>query len=147
MGEARQLDIFKTKRQRGVKPRGPSEFEIQCCIADYLRIGIAPGWIWWHTPNGGERPAFINKAGKRVSPEGGRLKRMGTKDGVSDILLFNGQLHALELKRGGETPTDAQYDFMAEVVRLGGKSAWADNVAEAMAILTNWGAISTRIHS
>jgi len=149
MGEARQLDIFKTKRQRGIKPRGPSEFEIHCCVTDYLRAGLAPGWTWFHVPNGGERPAFINSKGRRVSPEGGRLKRMGVKDGVSDILLVKApaaQLHALELKRGGEEPTDEQYNFMNEVIALGGVATWADSVEAAFRILTDWGAISTRIH-
>ena len=150
MGEARQLDIFKSKRQRGVKPRGPTEFEIHVTVADYLRHGIVPGWIWFHPPNGGERPAFINKKGKRVSAEGGRLQRMGTKPGVSDILLAkspSGQLHALELKRKGEKPNDDQRQFMDDVIALGGRAAWADTVSGALAILTEWGALSTRIHS
>ena len=139
MSEARQLDIFKTKRQRGVKPRGATEFEIQCCVADYLRVGIAPGWIWWHTPNGEYR----------MKSTGGKLKRMGVLTGVSDILLIkqpHAQLHALELKRKGEEPSDEQEKFMNEVIALGGVATWADNVTDALAILEGWGAISTRIH-
>jgi hypothetical protein len=138
--EERQLDIFKTKRQKGVKPKGPSEFQIHCTVADYLRHGIAPGWSWFHPANGELR----NKA------TAGRLKRMGVKPGVSDIVLIRkpfAQLHTLELKRGKEKPTEAQIEWMTEVINLGGVSAWADNVEDAMAILRSWGAIRTSIHT
>jgi hypothetical protein len=149
MAEARQLSLFKGKRQRGIKPTGPSEFEIHCMIADYLRRGIAPGWTWFHPPNGGERPAIINKAGKRISPEGGRLQRMGARPGVSDIILAgppHGTIHALELKQKGAKPNAEQDVFMAEVIAAGGRADWADNVNDAVAILTRWGAVSTRLH-
>jgi hypothetical protein len=142
----RQLDLLKGKRQRGTLPVGPTEFQIHATVADYLRRGMAPGWDFWHTPNGGERPAFISKSGKRVSPEGGRLTRMGTKRGVSDILLAGppyAMLHALEIKAGGERPDEAQRAWLAWVVSIGGKSAYADNVNDALAILQGWGAIVT----
>ena len=67
MGGGRQLDIFKTSRQKGTRAPGPSEFQIYCTVADYLRNGLAPGWIWLHPANG----ELHNKA------TGGRLKRMG----------------------------------------------------------------------
>lgn len=136
MTEARQLDIFKSKRQRGVKPRGATEFEIHCAVADYLRHGLAKGWMWWHTPNGEYR----------MKSTAGRLKRMGVKVGVSDILLFNGQLHALELKRQGEALSHQQLLWQNDVKALGGKVDCADNVDDALRILAGWGAISTRIH-
>jgi len=142
----RQLDLLKGKRQKGTLPRGPSEFEIHCAVADYLRHGLANGWIWHHPPNGGERPAIITKQGKRVSFEGGRLQRMGTKPGVSDICLHkapHAQLHALELKAKGEKPSAAQGVWMDEVRLIGGKAEWADNVDDALAILRDWGAIRT----
>ena len=148
VSEERQLDLLKTSRQRGKLPPGPSEFQIHCVVADYLRHGLAPGWTWFHPPNGGERPAIYRK-GKRVSPEGGRLQRMGAKPGVSDILLAKApyaQLHALELKRKGEKPTGEQEAWMADLTSLGGRAAWADTVEGALQILKEWGAISTRIH-
>ena len=124
----------------------PLEIEVHCMIADVLRQGLAPGWLWWHTPNGGERPAFINAKGKRVSIEAARLKRMGAKPGVSDFLLLSpiGDFHALELKREGETPTDDQTVFLAAVARAGCKSAWVDNFDDAMRILRDWGALRIR---
>ena len=84
--------------------------------------------MWFHPPNGGERPAFVNKKGKRVSIEGGRLQRMGTKPGVSDFILVAptcGRLHALELKAKGEKPSEAQVQFLNAVLDAGGKAATA----------------------
>jgi hypothetical protein len=143
----RQLDLLKGKRQKGTLPKGPSEFEIHVTVADYLRNGLAPGWLWHHPANGGERPAFINKSGKRVSFEGSRLQRMGVVPGVSDLLLYKApgaQLHALELKRKGERPSNAQSAWLDDVRLIGGKAEWADNVDDAMKILEDWGAIRTR---
>ena len=93
----RQLDLLKGKRQKGVVSPGPSEFEIHCMVADYLRHGLAPGWMWFHPANGELR----NKA------TGGRLKRMGVMPGVSDIVLVcapHATLHALELNVEREAP-------------------------------------------
>jgi hypothetical protein len=146
----KQLDIFKGPRQRGVstnKFHSPTEFEIHVVVADMLRRWLEPNWIWFHPPNGGERPAVFIK-GRRISIEGGRLKRMGAKAGVSDIILAKAptaQLHALELKRRGEEPTDEQLAWLLEVEALGGVSGWADSVKGAIEVLKKWGAISARI--
>lgn len=143
-----QLDLFKGKRQRGTKAPPASEFAVHCVVADSLRIGIMPGWQWWHTPNGGERPAFVKKNGKRISIEGGKLQRMGTKRGVSDILLVappQGRLHALELKARGEAPDDDQNAFLEAVRAAGGIAEWTDSFDGAIEILRRWGAIKVRL--
>jgi hypothetical protein len=102
-------------------------------VADLLRLAIAPEWIWWHTPNGEGR----SKAAA------GRLKKMGTKPGVSDILLLSpdGRLHALELKAKGKKPTDTQKTFMCAVVKAGGEADWTDSLDGALEILHRWRAI------
>lgn len=143
-----QLSLFNGARQRGTRPKPASEFAMHCVIADSLRVGLSPGWMFWHTPNGGERPAFINKHGRRISPEGGRLERMGTKKGVSDLLLIGppaARLHALELKVRGETPDDDQIAFLKDVAACGGVIAWADSVDQALAILKDWGAVRVSV--
>lgn len=123
--------------------KSPPELEVHCMIADALRFGIMPGWFWWHTPNGGERTAFINSKGQRVSIEAARLKRMGVKPGISDFLFLSpvGVLHALELKREGRSPTGDQVDFLQIVTIAGGKAAWVDNFDDAMSVLKSWGAM------
>jgi hypothetical protein len=133
-----QLHLFKGKRQTGVKPRGPTEFQIHCAVMDCLRNGIAPGWRAWHTPNGEYR----------MQATGGKLQRMGTMPGVSDILLAgppHATLHALELKAKGEKPTESQEAFLAWVEAIGGKADCADSVDGALAILRSWGAVRTRL--
>jgi len=117
-------------------------------VADALRMSASRHWVWWHTPNGGERPAFVNKKGKRVSIEGGRLERMGLLPGVSDILLIGppgARLHALELKRRGMKPDDDQMAFLEAVRAAGGQAAWADTFDQAIEILRTWGAVRARL--
>ena len=124
-----QLSMFKRKKAP------PSlEFPVHCMIADLLLWAIQPGWLWMHYPSGEKRPKAT----------AGRLKRMGVKAGVSDFLLIAppyGKFHALELKRQGRRPTDAQNDFILAVVMAGGKADWCDNYRDAVRILTGWGAI------
>lgn len=139
-----QLSLFKSARQRGTKAKPASEFAVHCAIADTLRVSLCPRWLWWHTPNGGERPAFINKHGRRISIEGGRLQRMGTRKGVSDFILTGppgGRLHALELKARGEQPDDDQIAFLEAIRAAGGQSAWVDSYEGAIGILKAWGAV------
>ena len=144
MTAERQLHLFKSKRQRGTKLPAASEFEVHCVIADTIRLSKSPGWVWFHPPNGGARPFQIDAKGRRWSGEGGRLKRMGQRPGASDFILAgppNGRLHALELKRQGETPTDEQFAFLDEVIAAGGLADWCDNFNDAMRILKAWGAV------
>lgn len=144
---AGQLSLFKGKRQRGVRPPAASEFATHCVIADMVRTTkLNPGWRWWHTPNGGERSARIIK-GKRVSLEGGRLKRMGVDPGVPDFLLCGpgAVLHGFELKRRGEHPTVEQAAWGMWLQSIGGVWEWGDSVDAAIACFQKWGALPTRI--
>lgn len=137
--DARQLSLFKGKRQTGVKPTGPTEFQIHCAVADTLRVGLAPGWMWMHPANGELRNIAT----------AGRLKRMGVKPGASDILLHkapHAQLHALELKRKGENPSHVQLMYMSDVKAIGGKADWADSVDGALDVLKGWGALRETVH-
>jgi len=139
-----QLSLFKSSRQRGTKAPPASEFATHCAIADTLRVSLSRGWLWWHTPNGGARPAFVNKHGRRISVEGGKLARMGTRKGVSDFLLIGppaARLHALELKARGETPDDDQVAFLEAVEAAGGVAAWCDSYDRAISLLKSWGAV------
>ena len=132
---AGQPDLF-TKRVR--KPPPAKEFAVHCALADLLRINLAPGWLFFHPANGELR----DKA------TAGRLQRMGVKPGVSDFILISppsARLHALELKRRGEKPSEAQYAFLFAVTAAGGRSAWCDKFDDAIAILTSWGALRTTV--
>jgi hypothetical protein len=130
-----QRDLFG-KRQRKLPPA--PEFKVHCMVADALRVSIQPGWLWFHVPNGEYRSERT----------GERLKRMGVKPGVSDILLIAppaGLLHALELKRRGEKPNYLQTAFLEAVVRAGGMAGYADTFDGAMTILMGWGAVRLKL--
>lgn len=132
---ARQRDLF-TKRVR--KPPAPYEFAVHCMVADVLRLSAAPGWLWFHPANG----EYRDKA------TAGRLKRMGVRPGVSDFILIAppaGRVHALELKRRGEMPSEAQKAFLALVCGAGGQAGTADTFEGALTILKGWGAVTTKL--
>ena len=147
---AKQMDLFKGKRQRGVKAPAPLEFPVHVAIADTLDRWIRPGWLWWHHPAGGERPKRVDpRTGKPYSPEASRLKRMGAKDGISDFILIgppSGFVYAYELKRKGKRPTYEQEDFGAKIIAAGGQWAWGDTYDHAIATFQDWGALPKTIH-
>jgi hypothetical protein len=130
-----QLSLFTKRKAR--KAPAAREFDVHCVIADTLRLSLAPGWLWFHCPNGELR----SKA------TAGRLKRMGVMAGVSDFILVGppfGTLHALELKRQGDRPEDHQLAFLERVTLVGGRSAWVDSYEQAIAVLKDWGAVRVR---
>lgn len=133
---ALQPDLF-TKRVR--KPKPALELKVHRMIVDTLKVGLTPGWMVWHTPNGGYA------LGKATA---GQLKAMGVLAGVSDFILVAppaGRVHALELKRGGVKPSIAQVAFLASVRAAGGLAEWVDGYDAAMAVLQRWGAVRIRL--
>ena len=130
--EMDQLSLFTKKKAA----RAPAALEmaIHAMIADTLRLSIAKGWLWFHVPNGGWRSAA----------EAGKFKRMGVMPGVSDFILIaprHGSVHALELKRRGQKPSEAQASFMQAVLAAGGHAAWVDSYEAALVQLKLWGAV------
>jgi hypothetical protein len=99
---------------------------------------LAPGVVFWHTPNGGER---------RDAFEGKRLKELGTLAGVHDLLFLRptrftegtyGLLFGLELKKpGGPQPPSrqlnpAQVALHPRLIAAGmAASIVVDNLADA----------------
>ncbi len=77
-----------------MKPRRKTpEADLQISIVQWFEYAYPEHARWLHhSPNGGARPAkeYINKRGvkKRYCPEGAKLKRMGTKDGFPDLVLY-----------------------------------------------------------
>jgi hypothetical protein len=136
--EERQLDLVKGKRQKGTKAPGPSEFQIQCAVADYLRRGVADGWLWNHFPAGE----------LRTKETGGRLKRAGLQPGWFDLVLISptGQHYWLELKQEKGRLSEEQATFSYEMLKRGVTCQVARGIDEAVRILVGWGALSTRIH-
>ncbi len=84
------------------------EDDFQKAVANYLDINKA---FWFHCPNGGSRNVI----------EATKLKAMGVKSGVPDVLIFD-QRHdfsglAIELKVGYNKPSDQQFAIFDELVQ------------------------------
>lgn len=108
-----------------------TEFDIQRAVCIYLERCALPDVVWWHTPNGGKRVAFEAK----------RLKQMGVKPGIHDLLfLHRGRLFGLELKAPGEGPSDAQRQMHPRMLGAGmAASAVVDDLMAARAQIFAWG--------
>jgi hypothetical protein len=131
------LAAGKKARPRRAPVIRPKELVLHMAIAKLLREHCLPEWQWCHIPNGELRD-------KRTP---GKLKQMGTKPGWPDFILVPpvGQLHCLELKRIGETLSDAQENFQFWCIRHSVPHSVAFTFDEALAVLDTWGCLRIKI--
>ncbi len=109
--------------------RQQPEFRLQCVIADYLHAQH-PFLLWFAVPNGEKRSPIT----------GARLKRMGVRAGVADILIFYGErFMAIELKAGKGTLQDTQRDFRNAWLSSGGLYDVVRSLEELQSCLNEWG--------
>ncbi len=127
---------------RRVRPRKasierPKELALHMAVADVLRRFARPEWRWSHFPSGELRD--IKTASK--------LRAMGLARGWPDFVLIDpsGRLHALELKREGETLTDDQEAFQEWAIARGVPHSVIRSVDEALMVLGAWGALRIKI--
>lgn len=120
-------------------PRLPSEFDLQRAICIWLDTALLPNVLYWHTPNGGTRTSGF---------EGKRLKQIGVKAGVHDLVFLYGGLYGLELKAPGKyrTPeaglSQAQRNFHRDALAAGMvASATADDLETARQVVRSWGLV------
>jgi hypothetical protein len=110
-------------------PRQHPEYVIHTAVCEHLRLRAKPDVLWLHPANGERRDKIT----------GAKLKRMGVLAGAADFLLWHqGNSFALEIKKPGSRPTEAQLDFMARFADAGGHSACAEGVDRAVQILESW---------
>src|SRR5687767_3359370 len=116
-----------------MKKRAYSEQALQRAVCQHLHARIAPGVVWWHTPNGGKRNAI----------EGAIFKSLGVKAGVPDLIfLKESVMFALELKadrKGRLSP--AQKQFIDDIKAAGGVAAWETGLDAAVGRLEAWGVL------
>lgn len=113
--------------------QGLTEEAIHRALVQHLARRAAPGVVWWHTPNGDIRHKGA----------AGRLKALGTKAGMPDLLLLrDGQLYALEIKRetGGRL-SDVQRQRLGELAAAGALTVEARGLDAAVGALKGWGLI------
>lgn len=117
-------------------PRPVSEESIQRAVIQHLKLMAAPGVVYFHCPNGEAR----SKA------TGAKLQAMGVRRGVADlcIVLPSGRSAFLELKSAKGRQSDHQKQFAADVSRTEALYAVASSIDQALAILTEWGALGGR---
>lgn len=109
-----------------------TEEAIHRSLVRHLEVLCRPGVVWWHTPNGERR----DKA------TGGRLKAMGVKAGVPDLLLLReGRLYGIELKREGGRTSKGQGAMLDQMSGAGAEVAVCMGLDAALAALKGWGLI------
>src|SRR5580704_16149116 len=120
------LAIAKGIRARPRKANAPrpKEIEVHMAVADVLRRFARSDWRWSHFPSGEHRDVRT----------GAKLRAMGVQRGWPDFVCFSpaGQLHALELKRRGETLSEDQLAFETWCVAHGVPHSVARTSDEAM---------------
>lgn len=113
-----------------------SELGLQKFTANLLALQAAPNVIWFHPPNGEYRSGRT----------GARLKAMGVRPGVADIVIVlpNGRAAFLELKTEKGTLSKEQRAFREQCEANGAPYAVARSPEEVKAVLTVWGALKSR---
>ncbi len=119
----------RPRLRKASTPR-PREIELHMQVAALLRRHARSDWQWTHIPNGELRD-------KRTA---GKLKQMGVQAGWPDFVLIppTGSLHCLELKRDGETLSDAQDDFKMWCVRHGVPYAVCHSMLDVLKAFAAW---------
>jgi VRR-NUC domain len=99
---ARQLHLFRSRRQRGCAPLSPSEYQLHCAVVDTVRRWIMPNWIYTHIASGEKRDPVT----------AARLKRMGVVSGFPDLVFFGPrrEVYWIELKARSGRLSEAQAD-------------------------------------
>jgi hypothetical protein len=144
----RQLSLFKGKRQRGIAPPPPPEFATHATLADICKRWINPHWKFTHLPLGEHREHRISRNGKRYSPTGQRLQRMGVQPGWPDFVFCgpNAQVFWLELKRfkTGRLSED-QSEVLAHLVACGFAVLVTTSLDDAVATLKQAGILRSNV--
>jgi hypothetical protein len=135
---ARQLSLFKSRRQRGTAPPAPSEYQLHCAVADTVRRWIMPGWIFTHIASGE----------KRDQVTAARLKRMGVVGGFPDLIFFSdvGLVCAIELKAKGGKLSEAQAAVKLHLEQAGHGYLCSDDYRDVIETLKGWGVLRSGIH-
>jgi hypothetical protein len=135
----KQLDIFKSKRQRGTQLPPPREYALHCMVADVLHRWCHPDWRYTHVPSGEYRtPATA-----------ARLVRMGVTRGWPDFQFFSRNaadpVYFMELKRRGARLSEEQEELARHLASGGCLHHVVDNFDEALRILRAAGIVRVKV--
>jgi hypothetical protein len=135
---ARQLHLFRGKRQRGSAAPAPSEYQLHCAVVDTVKRWILPGWIFSHIASGEKRDPVT----------AARLQRMGVTPGFPDLVFFGagGQVCFIELKAKAGRISDAQAAIAAHLIRAGHGYLCSSDYRDVVETLKAWGVLRAGIH-
>jgi VRR-NUC domain len=112
-----------------------TEQQIQKAVFDHLKSRAVSDAFFWHPFSGGfRRPK-----------EAAIYKGLGAIAGLPDVLILHqGRLYCVELKREGGRVSEAQLACLAAMERAGAFTAIADGLDRALACLEAWGLLRGR---
>ncbi len=124
---------------RSQSPIALKESDIQIQVADWLRLyESARDFIFFACPNEAMGAAKTGAGLGRMA----RLKRMGLRAGVADIVIVKaGRVYFLELKRDNGVISENQGSFARDCERVGAEYSVAYSFEEAQKIVMAWGII------
>ena len=120
--------------------RSREEYEIQVALVGHILLRAAPGLVWTATANGELRDPAV----------GAKLKRMGAKAGVPDLIFVRRErdsrgvsscAYAIEFKSEKGRATPAQLDFFKEWNAALGQWREVRSVDEFIAAMQDWGIV------
>jgi len=135
---ARQLHLFKGKRQRGEPVPRAKEYALHCMVADALRRWCSPSWRYTHLPLGERRDMATAM----------RLKRMGVTPGWPDFVFvhLSGKVVWLELKRpGGSARLSEEQAELAAFLAHGNPHIVSNDFEHALDVLRDFGIVRARV--
>jgi hypothetical protein len=107
-----------------------TEQQIQKAVFAHLRQRGAPGAFFWHPFSGGfRRPK-----------EAAIFKGLGAIAGLPDVMILHeGKLYCVELKREGGRLTDTQEQCLIKLREAGAMATHAHGLDQALRVLEGWG--------
>lgn len=110
-------------------------------LVSHLKLRGVKGLVWWHTPSG----VYLGRDRKAALIQGGLMKSLGARAGVSDLILVHGgKIYCLELKAQRGRPKLEQIQFCADMERQGAFTAMPAGLDAALATLESWGLLIGR---
>lgn len=110
--------------------RHVSEEKLHIAVLAYLSMALREDTLVVHIPNGGVRGKIA----------GARLKRMGAKAGMPDLMILcDGRAFFIELKNDRGRINTAQHERLAELQNLECPAAVCRSVTEVACVVTKWG--------
>ena len=107
------------------------EDKLQHAVILYLQMQY-PTALWTHTPNEGRRTPF----------ERHKLKYLGAKSGVPDLMIFTPNDHynglAIELKYKKNKPTDNQKKWLNDLANNNWLAVWLNDYEQCINLIDKY---------